>query len=86
MTLVPFTRRTNFPKLAWLINELNKAGIANEITGESAHAPILSVDESRIDEAWDILDPVDDVEDDDPRYANAQVEYDREECAPDFWF
>jgi hypothetical protein len=26
------------------------------------------VDETKFDQAWEILDPVDDIEDDDPRY------------------
>lgn len=65
---VLFTKRTNNPKLAWLERKLEEAGIAFKRTGESYHAPILRVllkDERR---AWQILDPVDDILDDDPRF------------------
>jgi hypothetical protein len=69
MNMTQFTKRTDWPKLGWLISELEAAGITCELGGESFHAPILLVDESKIDQAWEILDPVDDIEDDDPRYA-----------------
>jgi hypothetical protein len=63
-----FTKRTNKPKLNWLICQLDKAGIDNRLNGESFHAPILDVDESRFDDAMDILGPVDDVADDDEQF------------------
>jgi len=69
-----FTRRTDYPKLTWLQLELDKAKIEWRIKGKSAHAPIMEIDEDREDDAWKILDPVDDVPDDDPRYQ----EYDDE--------
>ena len=63
-----FTKRTEDPKLAWLEAKLDEAGIANRRNGESWHAPILEVDASRIDDAWDILTPVDDIPDDDEMF------------------
>lgn len=67
--MVTFTRRTNFPKLGWLMEELTKKHIPHKIAGESFHAPILLVDKLREDEAWAILEPVDDIRDDDPQFA-----------------
>lgn len=64
-----FTKRTNQPKLGWLRKQLNAAGIPNRIVGESFHAPILQVPADHLEAAWDILDPVDDIEDDDPQFA-----------------
>ena len=61
-------KRTNDPKLAWLEDELSYHGIANRKNGESWHAPILEVDKSKIDKAWEILDPIDDIPDDDERW------------------
>ena len=68
MKYIQFTKRTNEPKLSWLENELTNAGIANQRNGESWHAPILDVDETKIDEAWAILTPVDDIPDDDEQF------------------
>lgn len=61
-----FTMRTDFPKLAWLIHRLWEAGIFYRFNGNSFHAPILQITSIQRDQAWDILDPVDDVPDDDP--------------------
>lgn len=44
------------------------AGIDSRRNGESFHAPILEVPEASLDLAWEILDPVDDVADDDPMF------------------
>lgn len=72
---VMLTKRTNFPKLGYIIHKLNEAGIDNQINGESRHAPILEVDENRYDEAWAILDErhgryrLDEVRDDHPKFA-----------------
>lgn len=68
MKYTTFTRRTNDPKLSWLERRLSSAGIAHRRNGESFHAPILQVDESKLDAAWAILTPVDDVPDDDRRF------------------
>lgn len=74
MNFATFTRRTEDPKLAWLERELARAGIASRRNGASAHAPILEVDASRLDDAWAILDPVDDVPDDDARFSTVEPE------------
>jgi hypothetical protein len=63
-----FTRRTEDPKLSWLERQLSEAGIKSQRNGESSHAPILEVPAESLDQAWEILDPVDDVPDDDPRF------------------
>jgi len=68
MDYVRFTKRTDDPKLAWLERQLDAAGIAHRRNGHSFHAPILEVDSTMLDAAWGILDPVDDIEDDDPRW------------------
>ena len=65
---VRLTKRTEDPKLSWLEGALNAAGIANRRNGESWHAPIMEVDASKLDDAWAILAPIDDVLDDDGRF------------------
>lgn len=65
---VLFTKRTHDPKLAWLQERLTEAGIANKRDGYSFHGPILLVDAAKEVAAWDILTPVDDVDDDDTRF------------------
>lgn len=65
---VLFTKRTEDPKLSWLQARLTEAGIANKRQGYSFHGPILLVDAAKEDAAWDILTPVDNVDDDDPRF------------------
>lgn len=67
-TWVRFTKRTDDPKLAWLERRLDAAGIKHRRNGESWHAPILEVDKARLNDAWAILTPVDDVPDDDPQF------------------
>lgn len=65
---VMFTKRTDDPKLAWLAGQLDEAGIPHRRNGWSFHAPILEVPEDRLEDAWAILTPVDDVDDDDPMF------------------
>ena len=65
---VRFARRTSSPKLSWLERRLDEAGIAHRRNGHTWHAPILEVDVSDIDRAWDILGPVDSVPDSDERF------------------
>lgn len=65
---VRFTKRTEDPKLKWLEAELKRHGIKSRRNGESWHAPILEVKQKDLDAAWKILDPVDDVPDDDARF------------------
>ncbi len=75
---VEFTRRTNDPKLGWLQVELDNVGIPNKREGESFHAPILKVMRKDLDTAEELLDSVDDVPDDSPRFVNPQ--HDPEVC------
>lgn len=65
-----FTKRTEDPKLAWLEIELREAGIPSKRDGHSWHAPILKVPAYARYEAWKILSPIDDIEDDDPRWTD----------------
>ena len=65
---VTFTQRTNSPKLRWLEEQLTAAGIAHKRNGISFHAPILVVKVKDLKKAWEILTPVDDIPDDDPRF------------------
>lgn len=53
-------RRTNDPKLRWIQRRLDERDIPNRRNGESFHAPILEVDERRLGDAWEILEPIDD--------------------------
>lgn len=62
------TRRTEDPKLSWLERQLDTAGIHHRRDGESWHAPIMYIDSRKSEQAWAILDPVDDIPDDDPRW------------------
>ena len=61
---VTLCRRTNDPKLAWLEAELTRMRIPNRRNGESFHAPILEVESHKLDAAYDVLRPVDDLPDD----------------------
>ena len=67
--MILFTKRTNDPKLAWLEKALTDHGIRSMRDGHSFHAPILKVGEEDFDAAWEILDRIDDIPDDDPRWA-----------------
>ena len=79
MSFVTFTRRTNYPKLGWLMDQLNDHGIECKLKGKSFHAPILVVKEQDLDSAWDILYQVDDMEDDDEMFSEYPSEDDWEE-------
>jgi hypothetical protein len=89
---VMFTKRTEDPKLAWLERRLDEAGIPHRRHGSSWHAPILQVPEYALDAAWEILDPYDDVEDDDDlfyrynppraRRALSRIRRSSQECYP----
>lgn len=63
-----FTRRTDEPKLNWLEAQLDQHNIEHRRNGESFHAPILEVAEDKLDLAWEILGPVDDIADDDEMF------------------
>lgn len=76
MNWTGFTRRTEDPKLAYLEHRLTAMGIPHRRNGDSFHAPILEVDSTRHDEAYALLSEpdakhgrLDEVPDDDPRYA-----------------
>lgn len=69
-----FTRRTEDPKLAWLERELKRVGIPSRRRGRSFHAPILEVRRRDLARAWEVLDPVDDVPDDDPMFGTVEEE------------
>lgn len=61
-------KRTEHPKLGWLARKLGAAGIANKIEGQSFHAPLLWIKAEDEDRALKILDPIDNIPDDDPRF------------------
>lgn len=63
-------RRTDDPKLAWLEARFDdqKKPIPHRRNGSAMfHSEILQVPEDRFNEAQAILDPIDDIPDDDPR-------------------
>jgi hypothetical protein len=62
------TRRTDDPKLSWLEQQLDLSEISHRRNGETFHAPIMEVQQMHFDAAWKILEPVDDIPDDDPRW------------------
>ena len=76
MRWIGFTKRTDDPKLAWLECQLLLRGIPSRRRGFSFHAPILEIPEEFEERAWEILSPIDDVEDDDPMFAEM------EDCPP----
>jgi len=59
-------KRTNDPKLSWLEETLRGEGIRVRRDGESYHAPLLWVHPDDEDAALAILNPIDDIPDDDP--------------------
>jgi hypothetical protein len=70
-----FTKRTNYPKLGYIIKRLKDKRIACRFNGESWHAPILDVDDSKFKEALAILGErhynkftLDDARDDHPKF------------------
>jgi hypothetical protein len=66
-----FTKRTDYPKLGWVIGQLNDLGIASIVHGRSFHAPILYVERGKLDQAWTILQgEIDDMDDDDDMFAD----------------
>jgi hypothetical protein len=73
---VTLCRRTVDPKLAWLENELHRAGIKTKRDGESFRASILKVQKKDEDKAWKILGPIDDMRDDNPKFR--KIDYARE--------
>ncbi len=63
-----FTKRTESPKLDWLIDTCTAAGLRVVQSGASWHAPITYVHRDDYAAAWKILSPVDDIRDDAPRF------------------
>tara|TARA_B100001123_G_C14961485_1_gene887867 strand:+ start:413 stop:817 length:405 start_codon:yes stop_codon:yes gene_type:complete len=59
-----FTRRTNPPKLNFIMKQLQVAKIPHRVNGDSFHAPILEVCSSRLEDANKILLPIDLLPDD----------------------
>lgn len=76
---VTFTRRTNYPKLGYLIYCCQNNHIPTRIVTSSAHAPILEVPPSHEEKAWGLLPLViDNMPDDDPgfeQYANVKPDF-----------
>lgn len=64
------TRRTANPKLGWLMQQCKNAGLRVFIQGKRMLGdPISWVHRDDLYKAWDILDPVDDIPDDDIRFS-----------------
>lgn len=79
MNWVTFTRRTNYPKLGYLMKMLEEKGIPHKLDGFSFHAPILKVPEDQLDAAWHILwDMGDEVPDDAPQFQPVAEEWPKE--------
>lgn len=71
------TKRTDYPKLGYIIHRLNELGIPSVLHGQSAHGPILLVAREFVDRAWDVLSEkwtprarktIDDLDDEDERF------------------
>ena len=76
-----FTKRTDYPKLGYIIKRLKDEGIACKFDGRSWHADhCLMVEASRIQDAWAILSErhgrytLDDVRDDHPKFEAWETE------------
>lgn len=69
---VLFTKRTNQPKLGWLIKKCKKAGLRVRIDGSSFHAPCSWVHPADESSAWEILGPVDNVADNNRRFVEGK--------------
>lgn len=65
---VVLCKRTNDPKLSWLEKRLLEEGIVSSREGFSFHAPVLWVRKEDEAAANAVLDPVDDIPDDDPQF------------------
>lgn len=66
------TKKTEVPKLTWVMSALERAGISCRLNGESFLAPILEVDSAEFDRAWRVLGPVDGLSDDDSMFENTE--------------
>jgi hypothetical protein len=66
---VLFTKRTGGAKLRWLLRQCEDAGLRVLREGRSWHAPTTWVHRYDEGKAWEILNPVDDIPDDDPQFS-----------------
>lgn len=78
MSWARLCKRTNYPKLGWLMEQLKDAGIEYRLNGYSFHAPILEVRDDQLDMALGIPMPIDDVPDDDPQFKHEDADYPQE--------
>lgn len=62
------TKRTEDPKLSWLMAKCQAAGLRVKIEGASWHAPMSWAHRDDHAAAWKILSPVDDIRDDAKRF------------------
>ena len=63
-----FTKRTNNPKLSWVLSKCKAAGLRVLLDGKSFHAPISYVHRDDYSKAWEILGPIDNTPDDSPEF------------------
>ena len=63
-----FTKRTEDPKLSWVLAKCEAAGLRVFVEGASWHAPISYVHRDDYAAAWEILGPIDNIRDDAPRF------------------
>jgi hypothetical protein len=79
MKWVTFTRRTNYPKLGYLMSKLKEKDIPHRLDGFSFHAPILKVPEDQLEPAWKVLWAMgDDTPDDAPQFQPVGEEWPKE--------
>jgi hypothetical protein len=65
---VLLTKRTDSPKLDWLLHACRAAGLRVVRSGRSFHAPCTYVHRDDYSTAWAILSPMDDLPDNSPRF------------------
>lgn len=75
------TRRTNYPKLGYIIFRLKEEGITCRLReNDSFYAPILEVDSSKFGDAWQLLEEkhgryaLDDMRDNHPKFRQFEDE------------
>lgn len=65
---VLFTKRTNDPKLSYVLKKCREKGLRVKKSGKSFHAPCSWVHVEDEEKAWEILSPIDDIDDNDPMF------------------
>ena len=65
---VLFTKRTNHPKLGYVLRKCKDAGLRVKKSGKSFHAPCSWVHPEDEEAAWAILSPIDNIADGDPMF------------------